>query len=346
MAKTKRSWVSKRAFRMAQCYGHSIRRSIALWAAAVIVLASTAAANATEPARFCVLVPHFKDEYWLSVGYGLETEAARQGTELLFFEAGGYNARGSQISQLSDCLTRGVDAILIGTVSSDHPDLLDAVARAAQQRPVFGLVNALASAELSGRIGVDWFDMGHSVGRYLAARHPAGSPPVSAVLISGPQEAGWTGPLETGLRAAVDGSSLTISAVLGADTGLREQLRLVEDALAAWPQSDYLIGSAPAIEAAMGHFAQHDLGATDHPKLIATYVNHTIKRGLIGRQVMAAPFDDPMEQGRMALRQALGVLEGRDVATSAGPLIRLMEPGSPELQALQMSPPTYFPTIE
>ena len=49
---------------------------------------------------------------------------------------------------------------------------------------------------------------------------------------------------------------------------------------------------------------------------------------------------------KRTLRQALGVLEGRDVATSAGPLIRLMEPGSPELQALQMSPPTYFPTIE
>ncbi|MCB1400464.1 MAG: TMAO reductase system periplasmic protein TorT [Rhodobacteraceae bacterium] len=346
MAKTKRNWVSKRAFRMAQCYGLSIGQSIVLWAAVLLMPASIAGAQTEGLTRLCVLVPHFKDEYWLSVGYGLETEAARQGTELIFFEAGGYSARESQISQLSECLADGVDAILIGTVSFDHPDLLEAVAGAAEQRPVFGLVNALASPELSGRIGVDWHDMGYSVGSYLAARHPAGSPPVSAVLISGPEEAGWTGPLETGLRKAIEASSLKISAVLGSDTGLREQLRLVEDALAAWPESDYLIGSAPAIEAAMGHFAQQDLGMALHPRLIATYVNHTIKRGLIGSQVMAAPFDDPMEQGRMAVRQALGVLTGEDVAVSDGPVIRLMEPNSEELQTLKMSPPTYFPTIE
>lgn len=345
MANTKRSRVSKRALRMRQCYGLALIRSIALLAATVALPGpAPVRAAPAEETRLCVLVPHFKDEYWLSVGYGLETEAAARNTGLIFFKAGGYNARQSQIAQLSQCLARNADAILIGTVSSGHPDLLAAIVATAAQRPVFGLVNALSSPDLSGRIGVDWRDMGRGVGAYLAARHPPGSAPVSAVLISGPAEAGWTGPLEAGLREALATSSVEIRAALGADTGLREQLRLVEDALRTWPEADYLIGSAPAIEAAMGHFAQHDTGP--RPQLVATYVNHTIKRGLRSGQILAAPFDNPVEQGRMALRQALGVLRGDGVARADGPGIRLMETGADDLRLLEMSPATYFPTIE
>lgn len=293
-----------------------------------------------------MLVPHFKDEYWLSVGYGLQTEAAKSGAALKFLEAGGYNARQSQIEQLSACAADGADAILIGTVTSDHPDLLSAIAHIAKERPVFGLVNALASPDLAGWIGVDWADMGHAVGRYLAERHPAGGARKTAILISGPAEAGWTGPLERGLREDLARSSVDILAVYGADTGLREQLRLVEDALRDWPEVDYLIGSAPAIEAAMGQFAQPGQDKTAAPKLIATYITHTIKRGLSSGQVVAVPFDDPMEQGRMALRQALAVLDGAADAQSGGPEIRLITEQSSALQSVELSPAEYFPVIE
>ena len=47
-------------------------------------------------------------------------------------------------------LAAGVaDAILLGAVTSDHPDLLAAVARIAADRPVIGLVNALDAPELA-----------------------------------------------------------------------------------------------------------------------------------------------------------------------------------------------------
>ena len=38
----------------------------------------------------CVLVPHFKDEYWLSVAYGIEQQSAERRLSVRVFEAGGY----------------------------------------------------------------------------------------------------------------------------------------------------------------------------------------------------------------------------------------------------------------
>lgn len=310
---------------------------LAAWLCAVLW---SGAAQAASGPLICALVPHFKDEYWLSVGYGLEEEATRRNARIVFHEAGGYLARAAQIAQLNACAARGVDAVLIGAVTSDHPDLLAALEAAARQAPVFGLVNELHSDALSGHIGVDWRHMGRAVGEYLADRHPAGTAPQSAVLLSGPPEAGWSGPLEEGLRAALDGSAVTIVDALGADTGLRQQLALVETALARHPGADYLIGSAPAIEAAMGLIAARPDGPA--PRLVSTYISHTVLRGLMNGSVVAAPFDDPMLQGRMSVQQALG---GR-AAPRSGTGIRLLTAGEPGGGTVHLSPADYFPDIQ
>ena len=94
--------------------------------------------------------------------------------------------------------------------------------------------------------------MGLVLGGYLAELHPAGTDPQRAVLVSGPREAGWVGPLEQGLREKLAQSSIEIIAVFSADTGLRQQLAQVEEVFATFPQIDLLIGSAPAGEAAQG----------------------------------------------------------------------------------------------
>ncbi len=334
--------VSNLVRRIAGYYGAACARSI-LTACLCLMLWSGAARAGPDP-LICALVPHFKDEYWLSVGYGLEREAARQGARLLLYEAGGYRSRATQIAQLRSCAARGADAILIGAVTSDHPDLVEAVAAAAKVAPVFGLVNALDAGALSGHGGVDWRDMGRAVGRYLARRHPAGSPPQSAVLLSGPPEAGWSALLESGLRAGLKGSAVAIVETYGADTGLRQQFALVETALARHPEADYLIGSAPAIEAAMGLRAARPDGPD--VRLISTYISHTVLRGLMNGSVEAAPFDDPMLQGTMAIRQALGSGKGAGPAASAGPDIVLLTSQDPRLGSVRISPPEYFPAIQ
>ncbi len=292
----------------------------------------------------CVLVPHFKDEYWLSVGYGLEHEAQRHAADVLFYEAGGYQGLARQIAQLNQCASKGADAILIGAVSSDHPNLLTAIQDASRTVPVFGLVNDLHSPDLSGRIGVDWQQMGQVLGAYLAKKHPAGSAPKRAVLISGPVVSGWVAPLEYGLRAGLMPSSIEIVDVFSADTGLRQQLNAVEDAFAHFPDIDLLIGSAPAVEATVGLIEATILSAD--VGLVSTYISHTIKRSIMNGRVMAVPFDDPVQQGKLALQQALKVLETGQKGNVEGPMITLFSHENSGHSTAPLSPSDYFPEIQ
>lgn len=289
-------------------------------------------------------MPHFKDEYWLSVGYGLEQEAAAAGVTLWLREAGGYRARERQIAQIGGCVAAGAGAVLIGAVTSDHPALLDAVAQAARKVPVFGLVNDLKSDALSGAVGVDWADMGRAVGDELSRRWPKGGAAKRAVLISGPSEAGWTEPVERGLRKAMAGASVTITAIYSADTGLREQFAQVGTALADDPAIDILIGSAPAVESAIGWLAAHD--GAPRPALFSTYISHSVWRGLMNGTVAFAPFDDPEEQGRMALRMVTTFAHDGEKRAKTGPEVLPMRPGSPFLPRIRLSPADYFPRLE
>lgn len=291
----------------------------------------------------CVVVPHFKDEYWLSVGYGLTEEAQRRGARLLTYEAGGYLSLDRQIALMEGCVERRADAILLGAVSADDPRLLDQIAAIAPRTPVIALVNALDSPALAGAVGVDWHDMGLAIGAALARRHPAGSPPVRAALLSGPDSARWAHLVEVGLDAGLKDSSVAITALRRADTGLREQLREVDGILREDGELDYLIGPAPAIEAAMGLIAR----GTDPtpPRLIATYISHSVGRGLLSGQVEMVPYDDPVEQGRLGIGLALKAAAGGGPGR-AGPAIRLIETGTPEVRSIRLSPAGFLPEIQ
>ncbi|WP_424943873.1 TMAO reductase system periplasmic protein TorT [Aliiroseovarius crassostreae] len=283
----------------------------------------------------CVVVPHFKDEYWLSVGYGLIKEAAKTETRLIMFESGGYHALTRQISLLQTCVERKADAILLGAVSADDPVLLAAVGRTARHVPVVGLVNELHATQLSGAVGVDWSDMGAEIGRYLTRLHPKGSDPVNAALVTGPAQSGWSPLLEAGLENALQGSSVTIRHIGRSDTGLREQLTQVEDTLRDVPDLDILIGSAPAIEGAMGLAANSDRPA---PQFVSTYISHSVRRGLQGGSVVAAAFDDPVVQGRMGVQMALKAQRGVFSTEVRGPDIVLLEAARITEQRVELSP--------
>ncbi|MCK8462800.1 TMAO reductase system periplasmic protein TorT [Aliiroseovarius sp. S1339] len=345
--KTRSNCLSKPIRRMARRYG--VLRSIAiaalgLFATGLFGVAPPAQAQSNAPskaARICVVVPHFKDEYWLSVGFGLQQEAAKTGVKLMFFESGGYHALQRQVSLTQTCIAKGADAILLGAVSADAPDLLAAVETASASIPVLALVNEFHSPHLAAAIGVDWRDMGRAVGGFLATRHPPGTPKVRVGFVTGPTDSGWSPLLESGLLGSLRESSVDIVITRYADTGLREQLREVEDILAAEPHLDYLIGSAPAIEGAMGLAALSD---APFPKLIATYISHSVRRGLQSGKVLAVPFDDPVEHGHLGIRKALKAIGGEFSPRMAGPPIELVEAG--DLDTLPLSPADLVLAIE
>ena len=295
--------------------------------------------------RVCVIVPHFKDEYWLSVGWGLRGAADAAGAQLTIFESGGYHSLDRQIGLLSTCRAAGVDAILIGAVSADDPRLLAAVAQTSAAVPVLALVNALDSPALAGWVGVDWRGMGRAVGAFLARRHPLGSAPKTALLITGPGESGWGPLLDEGLAEAISRSSVEIVGTYRADTGLREQLREVERALAEHPGVDYLIGSAPAVEGAMA-LARRLPAGTPRPMLVATYISHSVLRGLKGDQVEMVPFDDPIAQGRLGLQLALRAAGGERFPGLSGPRILPVESDTAAVGRVALSPSGFFPELQ
>jgi len=340
--KTLRSCLSKRIRAMHLSYARARRQAITALAACAI---STGALAQDAVARICVIVPHFKDEYWLSVGYGLQGAADETGAELLIYESGGYHSLTRQIALLETCRTAETDAVLIGAVSADDPRLLAAVSATAQTQPVLALVNALNAPALSGWIGVDWHGMGTAVGRFFSERYPAGTPSARAVLITGPEESGWGPILDAGLAEALPGSSLEIVATYHADTGLREQLREVERALADHPEVDYLIGSAPAIEGAMALLRRLPDGA-HRPRLVATYISHSVLRGLKNGQVEMVPFDDPTAQGRLGLELALRAMTGERFEGVSGPQIVPVLTGAASVDRIVLSPAGFFPHLQ
>lgn len=281
------------------------------------------------------MVPHFKDEYWLSVGFGLAEQAAAMGASLLIYESGGYHALPRQIELLETCATQSVDAILLGAVSADDTNLLRAVRRVSHTIPVVALVNELRAPHLGAAVGVSWQDMGGAIGTYLAQTYPKGGQRISAALITGPAQSGWSPLLERGLRSTLAGSAVVIDYTGRSDTGLRQQLSQVEEALDRLPGLDLVIGTAPAIEGAMGLAANSD---GSFPRLVATYVSHSVRRGLQSGAVAAVAFDDPVQQGRLGVQLALSARHGVFSTNLVGPPIQVIESRSESVRGIKLSP--------
>ena len=82
------------------------------------------------------------------------------------------------------------------------------------------------------------------------------------------------------------------------------------------------------------------------PQLIATYVSHSVRRGLRNGQVVAVPFDDPVAQGRLGVRLALRAMQGHRVEGMQGPVIRLLSAETAQEDPVTLSPADLQLTIE
>lgn len=272
--------------------------------------------------RLCVLYPHLKDAYWLSVNYGMVEEARRLGVAFDVFEAGGYPNLARQREQLEGCLSDGFDAVILGAVSYDG--LTDAVQAIAARKPVIAAVNDINDTGITAKASVPWREMGAAAGRFIALRHPGGSAPVDVAWFPGPAGAGWVRFVEDGFRGELAASAATITATRYGDTGLEQQVLLVEEVLDAPGPVDYLVGSGPMAEAAVSILRARGLtGAVD---VVSTYMSHAVYRGVKRGRILAAPTDFPVLQGKLSVEMAVRALEGKLEVAHAGPPIRIVTP--------------------
>ncbi|MBS9718919.1 TMAO reductase system periplasmic protein TorT [Pseudohalocynthiibacter aestuariivivens] len=310
-------------------------------------VASTISYTALEAAdkawNICVSFPHMKDAYWLGVDFGVVDEATRQGVNLNVVEAGGYTELSKQISQIEDCVAGGAEAVIIGAISGDG--LNNVIAEVAGRGiPVIDLVNGISSPDISAKSLVSFRTMGFETGRYLAEKHPAGSEPVTVGWFPGPAGAGWVEGAHAGFMEAIEGSAVIVLEPRFGDTGKETQLKLVEDVLQANPEVRYLAGTAVTAEAAQGLIRERGLqGKVD---LLSFYMTPGVYTGIERGFILAAPADSMVIQGRIAIDQAVRILQGAEFVQHVGPKIFVVDPGNiGDVSRTNILPPEGFSPV-
>lgn len=300
--------------------------------------------RAAQNWQICVIYPHLKDAYWLSVNYGMVEEANRLGVSFDLYEAGGYPNLARQIEQVNDCGKRKMDALILGAVS--YAGLTPAVVEISRQMPVIAAVNDMEDTGISAKASVSWHEMGAAAGRVIAQRHPKGSPPVRLAWFPGPKGAGWVSFVEGGFLEALAESSAQIVATRYGDTGLEQQVLLVEDVLNTVPDLEYLVGSGPMAEAAISVLRAR--GLTDDIDVVSTYVSHGVYRGIKRGRILAAPTDFAVMQGRLAVEFAVRAIEGNLTLRHAGPRIVTLTQANIDAvgTADSLAPAAFVPVFE
>jgi protein TorT len=278
--------------------------------------------KAAQKWDICVSFPHMKDAYWMAVDYGVVAESERLGVKMTLVEAGGYTNLNKQISQIEDCVAAGAQAVVIGAISLDGLNNLIAEIKG-KGIPVIDVINGISSPDLSAKSLVSFGQMGYMAGEYIAKLHPKGSGNVKVAWFPGPPGAGWVEAGNLGFVDAVKDADIEIVDTKYGDTGKEVQLKLVEDVLEANPDINYIVGTSPTTEAAVQLLRAR--GLTDQIKVVCYYftpgVYENIKKGL----VVAAPTDSAVIQGRVAIDQAVRILEGKDYLKHVGPALYVID---------------------
>jgi protein TorT len=300
--------------------------------------------KAEQPWNICVSFPHMKDAYWLGVDYGVIAEGERAGVKVQVVEAGGYTELNKQISQIEDCVEAGAQAVVIGAISYDGLNNLVSELKA-KNIPVIDVINGISSPDVSAKSLVSFGEMGAKAGEYLAALHPAGSDPVKVAWFPGPPGAGWVEAGNTGFMGAIEGSAIEVVDTKYGDTGKEVQTQLIEDTLEANPDLDYIVGTAVTAEAAVPVLRSRDLA--DQVKVVAYYYTPGVDQGIRRGQILAAPTDSTVIQGRIAIDQAIRILEGKEFMLHVGPQIYVVSTDNIESfdSSSTLAPADFSPTF-
>jgi protein TorT len=278
--------------------------------------------KASQPWNICVSFPHMKDAYWIAVDYGVAEEAKRQGVKMTLLEAGGYTNLNKQISQIEDCVANGAQAVIIGAISFDG--LNNLVGQLADKKiPVIDVINGISSEKLSAKSLVSFGEMGGKAGEYLVKLHPKGGEKAKVAWFPGPAGAGWVEAGNVGFTAAVKEGEIEVVDTKYGDTGKEAQLALLEDTLTAHPDVNYIVGTAVTAEAAMQ--LVRDRGLEDQVKILSYYFTPGVFEGIKRGRILAAPTDSAVIQARVAVDQAVRLLEGKDYEKHVGPQLYVID---------------------
>lgn len=284
--------------------------------------------SATRPWRIVALFPHMKDSYWHAVDFGMIEHARRLGISLRILHAGGYENLAAQRDQFKSCIRNGdADAVVLCAISLDGLD--DLVAEAVAKG--ISVVDSVNGASAPG-VGATSLSPNRTIsleaGKFLAKKHPAGSPPVKLAWFPGPTGAGWVIDGDTAFRQGLTGSSVEIVGTFHGDTGVKVQGELILEELVKHPDIAYIVGTAVTAKVAPALLRDKDLDS--RVGVVATYINPGVFRHLKRGTVAASTTGGPADLGRIGVNRAVRLLEKKPVIGRLEPSVRLLEPAMME----------------
>ncbi len=256
--------------------------------------------SAQQPWKLCVILPNLSDSYWSLVRYGIEQQARSLNLSLTLIEASGYDAVQQQADLIDKrCITTQQDALILAAV--DHSALNGAVRKARSAGlAVIDLINGISTPEVSARVAVDYGDLAYDIGRYMAEFFPDGR----VIWQPGPASSAWTGDANRGLLRALEGRSQNLVHSYHALPFVREQHEQLQRIVQQY-RFNRVVGTAVTAEAAVSLLDQMEPGT----EIFSYYYNPKI-HPLIGcGRIQAALYDYPALQGRVAVDQAVRILE-------------------------------------
>jgi protein TorT len=268
----------------------------------------------TQKWNICVSFPHLKDAYWVASNYGAVAESERDGLKMTLVEAGGYTNLAKQLSQLDNCVAEGAQAVIIGGISYDGLNAKLAEFKD-QGVVVIDLINGMSEPTIDSHSLITYYKMGFKAGEYLCSLNQPG---IKVGWFPGPPGAGWVETSDAGFKDAVAAcpDNVEVLDTKFGDTGKDVQLGLVENTLEAFPDMNYIAGTAVTAEAAVG--ALEERGLTDSVKIVADYMIPTTYTFIQDGKIACAPTDQNPMQSRIAVDQAVRFLEGKPLVSGYG----------------------------
>ena len=258
----------------------------------------------------CASLPHFNGEFWHALDYGMVAEARRLGVKLRISLVGGYEGLVLQAQQMRDCVASGADAVIVAGVSYDQLD--DVVKEIVEGgTPVINVANDMLAESLTAKSSVSFGERGWYLAEYLVKRHPEGSEEAKI---------GWLP--EGGMAGWVFTQHFEDEAKHGA-----VEMVLNEDEDGGDPV-EWLLGAAPDIKY-IGGDPVNAMAATDSlfnaaketEVMVLSYdLTDKIYEGIRNGTILAATTDSSVIQGRIAIDQAVRILEGKPYNLHVGPV--------------------------
>lgn len=286
--------------------------------------------KAKKPYTLGVSFPHLKDPYWLAVDYGIIDQAKALGVGVQLVAAGGYTEITQQINQVENLASQKVDGIILAAISYTAQDQLVEKIEGTGI-PVMEVINDIQASRIRAKALVSFYDMGYNAGVFVA--EDAKGKPATVVFLPGPAGSGWAPDTLDGFKAAAEKlapGKVKVLDVKWGDTGKNVQLGLIENALATYPELDYLVGNAVAADAAPD--ALQTARRAGKVKVVSTYIIPPLYEKIAAGKVAAAPTDFTALQGRMAVDMMVRILNGekpgKDFPFRSGPLIQVVTPAN------------------